>query len=334
MTVFGRPQSREGGTRIPVIVLTGFLGAGKTTLIRHFLDTPDGAGTAVVVNEFGEVGIDQALLRASTDATVLLGNGCLCCAMRSDLQQTLRALHIDRARNAIPAFRRVVVETSGIADPGPILQTFLTDRALGDVFFLAALICVVDAATLQASLHRAPEVARQVALADRFVLTKTDLVDAATRQAALDALRAANPAAPVAIADQGVVEPEVLLTPALSGRRYGTLFADSPGHLADLQSFSIVLDAPLDWAGFAAAMEALRTLRGPDLLRVKGLLAIRGQKGPVVVHIVQHLAHPPSELAAWPDDDHRSRLVFITRGIARETVTGLLAAMQSAVLPG
>ncbi len=334
MSVFGRPLRHEGGARIPVVVVTGFLGAGKTTLIRRLLNRPEGAATAVVVNEFGEVGIDQALLRSSADATVLLGNGCLCCAMRTDLQETLRALHIDRQRNVVPHFNRVIVETSGIADPGPILQTFVSDRALGDVFFLAALICVVDAATLRESLHHAPEAARQVALADRFVLTKTDLVDAAGREAALAALHEANPAAPAAVADQGTVEPDFLLAPALSARRHGARFADAPGHLADLTSFSLTFEEALDWSGFAAAMEALRSLRGPDLLRVKGLLAIRDRPGPVVVHLVQHLAHPPVELAAWPDEDHRSRLVFITRGISRETVTALLTAMQKAALPG
>src|SRR5437588_11622076 len=133
---FGRRQRRARGARIPVTVVTGFLGSGKTTLIRELLATPEGANTAVVINEYGEVGIDNALLRASSDATVLLGNGCLCCAVRTDLQETLRTLFADRARGAVPSFQRVIIETSGLADPGPVFATFASDRALADEFHL------------------------------------------------------------------------------------------------------------------------------------------------------------------------------------------------------
>src|SRR5207245_1484703 len=171
---FGRRQRRPRGARIPVTVVTGFLGAGKTTLIRELLTRPEGANTAVVVNEFGEVGIDHALLRSSSDATVLLGNGCLCCNVRSDLQETLRELFADRARGAVPSFERVLIETSGLADPGPVLQTFATDRALGREFHLQALICLVDAVAGMTNLEEMPEARRQAALADRVVVSKSD----------------------------------------------------------------------------------------------------------------------------------------------------------------
>src|SRR6202030_3316645 len=161
--LFGRRQRRPRGPRLPVIAVTGFLGSGKTTLIRALLDKPEGAGTAVVVNEYGDIGIDHALLRSSSDATVLLGNGCLCCNVRSDLQETLRELFADRARGAVPSFERVLIETSGLADPGPVLQTFATDRALGREFHLQALICVVDAVAGIGNLHGMPEARRQVA---------------------------------------------------------------------------------------------------------------------------------------------------------------------------
>src|SRR5438046_4241719 len=174
---FGRRQRRPRGARIPVTVVTGFLGAGKTTLIRELLAKPEGANTAVVVNEFGEVGIDHVLLRSSSDATVLLGNGCVCCAVRTDLQASLRALFADRARGAVPSFERVVIETSGLADPGPVLQTFASDRALGQEFHLQALVTVVDAVAGAGNLARMPEARHQAALADRIVLTKTDLAD-------------------------------------------------------------------------------------------------------------------------------------------------------------
>src|SRR5271168_488788 len=165
--LFGRRQRRARGPRLPVIAVTGFLGSGKTTLIRALLAKPEGANTAIIVNEFGEIGIDQALLRPSSDVTVLLGNGCLCCNVRTDLQETLRALFADRARGAVPSFVRVVIETSGLADPGPVLQTFATDRALGREFHLQALICVVDAVNGEANFKRMPEARKQVALADR-----------------------------------------------------------------------------------------------------------------------------------------------------------------------
>src|SRR5438067_6669454 len=176
---FGRRQRRARGARIPVTVVTGFLGSGKTTLIRELLSRPEGADTAVVVNEFGEVGIDNALLRASSDATVLLGNGCVCCTVRTDLQESLRTLFAERARGAVPSFRRVIIETSGLADPGPVLQTFASDRALGQEFHLQSLVTVVDAVNGMANLDRMPEARHQAALADRIVLSKTDAADAA-----------------------------------------------------------------------------------------------------------------------------------------------------------
>src|SRR5579863_9083105 len=192
---FGRRQRRPRGARIPVTIVTGFLGSGKTTLIRELLGRPEGANTALVINEYGEEGIDHALLRASSDATVLLGNGCVCCAVRTDLQESLRALFADRAQGAVPSFARVVIETSGLADPGPVLQTFASDRALGEVFHLQALITVVDAPGGVRNLAEAPEARQQVALADRIVVTKTDRADAAAVAALNGQIRALTAAA-------------------------------------------------------------------------------------------------------------------------------------------
>jgi G3E family GTPase len=172
---FGRKLKRERGARLPVIVITGFLGAGKTTLLKRFLNTPEGQGTAVVVNEFGAAGIDDALVRPSADETVLLGNGCMCCITRTDLQQALRRLVVDRERGEVPDFRRIVVETSGLADPSLILQTFATDRALGSVFHIDAVITVVDAVTGGDTLSWSTEARKQAILADRLVVTKTDI---------------------------------------------------------------------------------------------------------------------------------------------------------------
>lgn len=321
--LFGRRQRRPRGARLPVVVVTGFLGAGKTTLIRTLLDRPEGANTAVVVNEFGEIGIDQALLRASSDATVLLGQGCLCCEVRSDLQETLRALFIERSRGAVPSFERVIIETSGLADPGPVLQTFATDRALGGEFHLQALVTVIDAPNGANNLARMPEARKQAALADRIVITKSDLADPAETAALLAALKELS-AAPIGFAENGAIDPGFLLDDPLE--RPQPLAAAPHAHTHGLATFSLIFAKPWPWHAFEQAMAVLTALRGPDLLRVKGLLAVRECRGPVVVHYVQHVGHRPVELVDWPDEDHRSRLVFITRGIAREPVEQLFAA--------
>src|SRR5215212_2628027 len=206
---FGRRQRRARGARIPVTVVTGFLGSGKTTLIRELLHRPEGANTAVVINEYGEIGIDNALLRSSSDATVLLGNGCLCCTVRTDLQESLRMLFADRARGAVPSFERVIIETSGLADPGPVLQTFASDHALGEEFHLQSLVTVIDAVAGIGNLAQMPEARHQAALADRIVLSKTDAADAATVDRLAARLREVS-AAPIAPASHGVIAPGFL----------------------------------------------------------------------------------------------------------------------------
>ena len=328
--LFGRRQRRTRGPRLPVIAVTGFLGAGKTTLLRALLDKPEGANTAVVVNEYGEVGIDHALLRSSSDVTVLLGNGCLCCNVRTDLQETLRGLFADRARGAVPSFERVVIETSGLADPGPVLQTFATDRALGREFHLQTLVTVIDAVNGERNLERMPEARKQAVLADRIVITKSDLADAAATGRLVDRLASLNPA-PVVTAIDGEVPPSFLLDEPVSPRRSFALGGTEHSH--GLCSFSLMFTEALSWPSFEQAMAVLTALRGPDLLRVKGLLALAECHGPVVVHYVQHVAHPPVELEDWPDADRRSRLVFVTRNLPREPVAELLASVAAVAAP-
>ncbi len=320
---FGRRQKRERGARIPVTIVTGFLGAGKTTLIRNFLGTPEGAGTALVVNEFGAEGIDDALLRDSSDETVLLGNGCLCCTTRSDLQIALRTLVADRARGAIPDFRRIVIETSGLADPSPILQTFSTDRALGEEFHVEALIAVVDAAAGTQTLEWSAEARKQAILADRLIITKTDLADSA---ALIQRLGALNPRAAIITARNGVIEPRHLLE---AGAQDQSGFVAEASQSDGIGSFVLRPDGALRWDSFSRAMETLTALRGPDLLRVKGFLDVENCKGPVLVQFVQHLAHPPVELAARPDGKRGSRLVFITRNLPEDKVRALFAAVEA-----
>ncbi|MGD9615024.1 MAG: GTP-binding protein [Alphaproteobacteria bacterium] len=327
---FGRRQRRARGARLPVTVVTGFLGSGKTTLIRELLRRPEGANTAVVINEYGEVGIDNALLRASSDATVLLGNGCLCCTVRTDLQESLRALFADRARGAVPSFERVVIETSGLADPGPVLQTFASDRALGEEFHLQLLVTVVDAVNGAANLDRMPEARHQAALADRIVLSKTDAADAAAIDRLIAQIREFS-AAPVMAAAHGAIAPGFVLdeAPDLAARLAAHRHDHAHAHTHGIDSFPLFFDAALPWKVFEQVMAVLTALRGSDLLRVKGLVAVTGCRGPVVVHVVQHVAHRPIELEDWPDGDRRSRLVFITRDLPQEAVEPLFQAVRA-----
>ena len=323
---FGRRLKRERGAKIPVTVVTGFLGAGKTTLLKRFLGSPEGQGTAVIVNEFGAVGIDDALVRDSADETVLLGNGCVCCITRTDLQAALRRLVFDRERGTVPPFGRVVIETSGLADPGPILQTFSTDRALGGEFHIDVVLTVVDAVTGEASLDGAAEARKQVILADRLVVSKTDIADAGTVERLTRRLQQLNPRASIDVAVSGALDPQRVVAP-IAGERSG--FVAEAAHSDGVTSFVVEHNEPIEWLGFARAMETLIALRGADLLRVKGILNVAGCQGPVVVQYVQHLAHPPVELETWPDKNYNGRIVFITRNISQQKVRDLFAAVEA-----
>ena len=324
---FGRRLKRERGARIPVTVVTGFLGAGKTTLVRRFLSTSEGAGTAVIVNEFGEAGIDDVLLRNSSDNIALLGNGCLCCNVRSDLQLTLHRLVVDRERGVIPHFQRIVIETSGLADPSPILATFATDRALGGEFHVEAVITVIAAHSGIETIASFAEALRQVILADRIVISKADIADDDAPAMLAARLRALNGRADIIEAVQGEIDPRWILTEgagALAG-----FVGEEACHSDGIASFTIVETRPIAWSPFACAMEALIALRGADLLRVKGILDVACCRGPVVVQFVQHLAHPPVELERWPDGARGSRIVFIARNLTERAVKDLLAATRA-----
>jgi len=326
---FGRRLKRERGARIPVTVVTGFLGAGKTTLIRRFLASPEGEGTAVIVNEFGAVGIDDALIRDSAEQTVLLGNGCVCCITRTDLQLALRGLLFERERGTVPNFARIVIETSGLADPAPILQTFSTDRALGGEFHIDVMLAAVDAVNGEPTLDRAAEARKQVILADRLVVTKADLAAAGALERLTRRLQNLNPRAAIDVAVDGSLDVNRFVEPAASERAG---FVAEAEHSDGIVSFVLERQDPLEWPVFSRAMETLIALRGADLLRVKGILEVAGCQGPVVVQYVQHLAHPPVELQSWPeswsDQNRKSRVVFITRNVPQSQVGDLFAAVE------
>ncbi len=305
-------------SRTPVVLVTGYLGSGKTTLIRQLLESPGMGETAVIVNELGEIGIDHAILRRVDERTVLLASGCLCCTLRGDLADELRDLVDRRDAGEIPEFRRVVVETSGLADPAPIVNTLLSEPLVRHQYGLEAIVATVDA---QHGL-RGPESVRQVAAADVLVVTKGDLSDPGPAQRELAEL---NPLADILPVVAGQVEPAALFAGggSASARRLRPLPVPEHVHDDGVQSVSVVLEGPVDWLGFGVWLTMLLHARGGDILRVKGLLDVGGP-GPLLVNAVQHVVHPPEHLDAWPDDDRRSRLVFIGRGFTAAALEGSL----------
>jgi G3E family GTPase len=301
---------------------------------------------ALVINELGEVGIDHDLVQVASEQMTLLSNGCLCCTVRTDLQETLRELFAQRRAGAVIDFDRVFVETTGLADPAPVLQTIATDTLLSEYYRLDCVATLVDAVNGMLQLDTQPEAVKQAAVADRLLLTKTDIASPGEVEALRARLSALNPHARFLEVTQGVVDPAELTDVGLRSARpdaarlsrwlgetgegggyLGQRLAPGVKHDPAIRSFALVFDQPFAWDTFSAALDMLARLRGPDLLRVKGLVNVTGEQGPVVVQAVQHIFHPTVTLAAWPSDDRRTRLVFITRNITRETVEQLFAAV-------
>ena len=336
--------------KLPVTLITGFLGSGKTTLISRLLKHPDMNRVAVVINEIGEIGIDHDLVTMSSENVTLLANGCLCCTVRTDLQETLRELFGQRRAGQIADFDRVIVETTGLADPAPVIQTLVSDTMLAAQYRLDGVVTLVDAVNGPGQLERQPEAQKQAALADLILITKSDLADPAALEALGKALAAINATAEQRIVKMGEIAPSELVGLGLASARVGPatqrflgapLDGDGDGYLGErrggrhdpsIATLSLRFDAPFTWDGFSAAMELLTKLRGPDLLRVKGIVNVDGK--PVVVQGVQHIFHPPVELDRWPTADTRTRLVFITRNITPEAIRGLFAAVGAIAVPG
>ena len=310
--------------KLPVALVTGFLGSGKTTLISSLLGHPGMGETAVIVNEIGEVGIDHHLLRRVDERTVLLKSGCVCCTLRGDLADELRDLLSRRERGEIPAFARVVVETTGLADPAPVVYTLLSEPVVKHHYALESIVTTVDA---QHGLVR-EESLKQVAAADTLVVTKSDLCSAALLEERLARL---NPAARVLEASFGDVDPDVLFAPPAHPREVAAP-ADDAVHLHDeVRAVTVVLDEPVDWTAFGIWLTMLLQARGSEIFRVKGLLDV-GAAGPLLLNGVQHVVHPPVHLDAWPDGDRRTRLVFIGLRLERAELERSLAAFDRAAV--
>lgn len=331
-------MTRQTAKRTPVTVLTGSLGSGKTTLLRRLLADERMSRTAVVINEFGEVGLDHLLLRQVTDNAVVLQNGCICCTIRSDIQTSFRELIDGRSSGAFGAFDRIVLETTGLADPAPIVQTLISDPMLRHQTQLSNIVCAVDSLHGLDQIASYSEVLRQVAVADRLVMTKTDLATGPDVERLRENLRQLNPTAQLLEAAADDVDLYELFTqdgfdsrsheeevrrwlavlPSIASiedrRDHHVHVGGSRHHGVD--SFVFRTDRRVDWSAFGVWLSAFVHRYGGQILRIKGLLDVPEARGPIVLNVVQNVIHQPAHLDQWPDEDHSSRIVFIVDGLS------------------
>lgn len=330
----------------PVTVLTGFLGSGKTTLLNRLLQSPALADTAVIINEFGAVPIDHLLVRESTENISVLDSGCICCTVQGDLVRTLRDLYFKRSKGEVPAFKRVIIETTGLADPAPILHTLIEMPVVAARFSLSGVITTVDALHGWRQLDAQFESVKQAAVADRIVITKTDQADDRANAVAVarleERLAALNPSVRILKAANGMIDAGLLLDTGLYqadgkspdvakwlGMAAYRPIANSPAadpspHDARIRSFAVTFDDPVSWPGLLDALGMLMTLRGDHLLRIKGIVNAEGEPRPRVIHAVQHTLYPDATLPAWPGGDRRTQLVFIVRDLEESFVVHTL----------
>jgi G3E family GTPase len=320
-----------GDGRIPLTIVTGFLGSGKTTLIRTLLSDPAFANAAVIVNEFGAVGIDHHLFFQTDERITLLRDGCACCARRDDLVEALHALIRRRDRGELPSLDAVLLETTGLADPAPILHTVVADPVLGRRYRVERVITTVDAVAGMGNLDVYNEAVRQVTAADALIITKCDLATGSAPDRLAARLSSLNPSADVHVAAHG----NVLLSALLQSHDFSarilnhddnaTLIHRSPGGVSSL---SLEFAEPLDWRMLGLWLTMLLHCHGERVLRVKGLLDV-GEEGPLLLEGVQHVVHAPRHLRQWPTGDHRSRIVLIIRDLDPKQIRASLETFQA-----
>ena len=329
------------GHLIPVTILTGFLGSGKTTILSRLVRDPDFVDTAIIVNEFGEVGIDHTLLEASEETIIDLSCGCICCTIRGDLMSTLTDLYDRRAAGTLRPFQRVVIETTGLADPAPIIHTIMQEPTIFRSFRLARIVTVLDAANGMSTLHDYPEAVKQVAVAAGLLLTKVDLVeDPGVLQKFMAQLQKINPRAPRTTCPHGSVSPSFLFSggvydpdekgadalewlsgsdPLSHDNKLGT-----HRHNADISTFVIRRKSPVSRGALSGFMQMLAEQKGEELLRLKGLVKLKDDPTkPALVHGVQHVVHPVTRLDHWPQTSDTTKLVFIVRNIEKDWIEDL-----------
>lgn len=340
---------------IPVNVITGFLGSGKTTLLRHILSDPAYADCAVLINEFGEIGIDHHLIEAVDGETVLMRSGCICCTIRDDLAGAIRSLYDRREAGTLPPFSRLIIETTGLADPTPIIATVMTDPVIRHHFRPGNVVTTVDAVNGEVHLDRQPESVKQAALADRILVTKVDIAEEGMVQRLEARLARLNPAA-LRLRSSNAAVPAALLVGedvfdiASKAKEVDRWLAEeavhdhsghdhdhrggSSRHDARIHAFTMTFGPAVDWTVFGIWLTLLLHARGADVLRVKGILNLGEGLPPIVVNGVQHLVHAPLHLDRWPDGDRRSRLVFIVRDIAQAAIEESFATFHRALARG
>ena len=335
---------------IPITVITGFLGSGKTTLLSSLLKKQEMTNTAVIINEFGEVGLDHALIEHSDESIIELQNGCICCTIRGDLKKTLVDLLRKKSEGEINAFNRVVIETTGLADPVPIIHTLISSFDLQKSYLLDGVITLVDAVNGENTLNLQEEAVKQVAMAERIIITKTDLVDRNTKVSLIKRLSLINPSIKIISSNFGEVSiPELLgfgaydpyskskdVTAWLAAEEFENDHhhhhqVDVNRHDDRIQAFAITTDEPVNPMAFAFFRDLLTANMGSDLLRLKGIINIVGKDFPAVIHGVQHIFHPVQWLDSWPDKDRRTRLVFITRNIKKDEIEKFFNALLGIV---
>jgi G3E family GTPase len=333
--------------RPPVSIITGYLGSGKTTLLNRLLADPGMARAAVIINEFGEIGLDHLLVATPSENTVLLQNGCLCCSIRGDLVETLAGLMARRGAGGVPAFDRILVETTGLADPVPVLRTLASDEIIAPRLRLGAVITLVDGVNGASQLDECPESVKQAAVADCLLVSKTDLAGAQAAARLRKRLSRINPGAQIHEVVRGEIAPGLLFgaaldDPAAKGERverwlneaafiragHGALHRRPRGasHSERIHTFAVRREGAVTGAGLMAWLNLLAALKGANLLRVKGLVNVEGR--PVAVHAVQSVIHEPVALESWPSADRSSRIVFITRDMARAELEATLPALE------